>query len=64
VIVTEDPFFPPAPFTIVRAVLRTLLRPLLLLFIRRWVTPRPIVLIRPQALVHSKGEAVDSGARS
>ena len=54
-IVTADPFFPPAPFTIVHAVLRTLLRPLLVRFIRRWVGPRPIVLIRPQGLVSPEG---------
>ena len=54
-VVTADPFFPPAPFTIVHAVLRTLLRPLLIRFIRWWVNPRPIVLIRPQALVSPEG---------
>jgi deazaflavin-dependent oxidoreductase (nitroreductase family) len=54
-IVTADPFFPPAPFTIVHALLRTLLRPLLIGFIRRWVSPRPIVLIRPQELVSPEG---------
>ena len=54
-VVTADPFFPPAPFTIVHALLRTLLRPLLIWFIRGWVNPRPIVLIRPQALVSPEG---------
>jgi deazaflavin-dependent oxidoreductase (nitroreductase family) len=46
-LITEHPFFPTAPFLPVHAVLRTVLRPLLLLWMRRWVTPRPIVLIRP-----------------
>jgi deazaflavin-dependent oxidoreductase (nitroreductase family) len=50
-IVGENPFFPAAPFAIVHAVLRTLLRPLLVRFLRRWVSPRPIVVIRPEALV-------------
>ena len=50
-IVSADPFFPPAPFALVHAVLRTLLRPLLVRFLRRWVSPRPIVVIRPEALV-------------
>lgn len=45
-IVSSHPFFPPAPFEIVHALLRTILRPLLILLLRRWVTPRPIVLIR------------------
>ena len=50
-IVSENPFFPAAPFAIVHAVLRTLLRPLLVRGLRRWVSPRPIVVIRPEALV-------------
>jgi len=50
-IVSADPFFPAAPFAIVHAVVRTLLRPLLIRFLRRWVTPRPIVVIRPEAIV-------------
>jgi deazaflavin-dependent oxidoreductase (nitroreductase family) len=49
-IVSANPFFPAAPFAIVHAVLRTLLRPLLVRLLRRWVDPRPIVLIRPEAL--------------
>jgi hypothetical protein len=50
-IVTSNPFFPAAPFVWVHAVLRTLLRPLLLIWLRRWVAHRPIVLIRPMGLV-------------
>jgi hypothetical protein len=49
-IATAHPFFPPAPFAIVHALLRTLLRPLLVAFLGRWVRPRPIVLIRPRAI--------------
>jgi len=48
-IITRHPFFPTAPLLPVHAVLRTILRPLLLLWMRRWVTPRPMVLIRPHA---------------
>jgi deazaflavin-dependent oxidoreductase (nitroreductase family) len=50
-LISANPFFPAAPFVIVHAVLRTLLRPLLVLLLRRWVAPRPIVLIRPRNLV-------------
>jgi deazaflavin-dependent oxidoreductase (nitroreductase family) len=59
-IVSADPFFPPAPFAVVHAVLRTLLRPLLIRFLRRWVSPRPIVLIRPEALVSPESPQRDS----
>jgi deazaflavin-dependent oxidoreductase (nitroreductase family) len=47
---TAHPFFPPAPFVLVHALLRTLLRPLLTALLRRWVAPRPVVLIRPEGL--------------
>jgi deazaflavin-dependent oxidoreductase (nitroreductase family) len=50
-LISANPFFPAAPFVIVHAVLRTLLRPLLVLLLRRWVAPRPIVLIRPRNLI-------------
>lgn len=50
-LISANPFFPAAPFVIVHAVLRTLLRPLLVALLRRWVAPRPIVLIRPRTLV-------------
>ena len=56
-IVSADPFFPPAPFAVVHAVLRTLLRPLLVRFLRSWVSPRPIVVIRPEALI--RGDVVE-----
>jgi deazaflavin-dependent oxidoreductase (nitroreductase family) len=46
-VVAADPFFPGAPFVWVHAVLRTLFRPLLVLFLQRWVGPRPVVLVRP-----------------
>lgn len=46
-IVSAHPFFPAAPFIWVHAILRSLLRPLLVLLLRRWVGPRPIVIIRP-----------------
>ncbi len=45
-VVSAHPFFPPAPFAIVHLVLRTLLRPLLVLLLRGWVTPRPVVVMR------------------
>jgi deazaflavin-dependent oxidoreductase (nitroreductase family) len=40
-LVTEHPFFPPAP----SAFLNRLLRPVLVPLLRRWVTPRPVVVI-------------------
>jgi deazaflavin-dependent oxidoreductase (nitroreductase family) len=58
-VVTANPFFPAAPFAIVHAVLRTLLRPLLVRFLRRWVSPRPIVLIHPRALVSPESPSAD-----
>jgi deazaflavin-dependent oxidoreductase (nitroreductase family) len=47
-LVGAHPFFPAAPFAVVHVVLRTLLRPILILLLRGWVTPRPIVVIRPE----------------
>ncbi len=46
-IVSAHPFFPAAPFVWVHAVLRTILRPILVAILRRWVTPRPVVVLRP-----------------
>ena len=46
-IVSEHPFVPAAPFGVVHAVaLTAAMRPLLVAFLRRWVTSRPIVVIR------------------
>src|SRR5881396_3445379 len=45
-IIGKYPFFPAAPFVVVHAVLRTVLRPLLVLCLRRWVAPRPMVVMR------------------
>jgi deazaflavin-dependent oxidoreductase (nitroreductase family) len=50
-IVGSSPFFPPAPFAPVHALLRSLLRPLLVALLRRWVAPRPLVVVRPESLV-------------
>ena len=44
-LVTAHPFFPAAPFTVVHAVVLTLFRPLLVVFLRRWVTSRPVVVL-------------------
>ena len=41
-------FLPTAPYILVHAVLRTLLRPLLLAWMRYWVGRRPIVVIRQE----------------
>ena len=49
-LISAHPFFPVAPFVWVHAVLRTLLRPLLASLLRRWVTPRPIVVIQPEVV--------------
>jgi deazaflavin-dependent oxidoreductase (nitroreductase family) len=51
-IVGSNPFFPPAPFAAVHAILRTILRPLLVALLRHWVAPRPLVLVRPDTVVH------------
>jgi len=45
-IVSAHPFFPVAPLAIFHIVLRTVLRPLLVVWLRWWVTARPIVVIR------------------
>lgn len=55
-IIADHPFCPAAPFVWVHAVLRTLLRPLLVLLLRRWVGPRPIVLIWPRKIVLPEDE--------
>ena len=44
-LVTAHPFVPAAPFAIVHAVVLTVFRPLLVVFLRRWVTPRPVVVL-------------------
>ena len=44
-LITRHLFFPTAPFILVHAVLRTVLRPLLLAWMRYWVGPRPIVVL-------------------
>lgn len=45
-IISAHPFFAAMPVAPVHLLLRALLRPLLVLLLRRWVVPRPIVLIR------------------
>jgi deazaflavin-dependent oxidoreductase (nitroreductase family) len=50
-IVSAHPFFAPAPFVVVHAVALTILRPLLVAFLRRWVRPRPVIVVHPQAIV-------------
>jgi deazaflavin-dependent oxidoreductase (nitroreductase family) len=44
-LVTEHPFFPAAPFAIVQSVALTVFRPLVIASLRRWVIPRPVVVI-------------------
>jgi deazaflavin-dependent oxidoreductase (nitroreductase family) len=63
-LVEAHPFFPAAPFAPVHAVVRTLLRPLLVQLLRVWVAPRPMVVIRPKAMVHASaaGPSIGSGA--
>lgn len=48
-LVSAHPFFPPAPFVLLNFLHRTLLRPFAVVFLRWWVTPRPVVVIRPDA---------------
>ena len=56
-LVSDHPFFPLAPFAPIHAVLRTLLRPLLVLFLRQWVRPRPLVVVHPAELLSPPPEA-------
>jgi deazaflavin-dependent oxidoreductase (nitroreductase family) len=48
-LVAAHPFFPPAPVGVVNLVHRTVLRPLTVAFLRRWVRSRPVVVVRPCA---------------
>ena len=43
-LVSAHPFFAPAPFALVHAVMLTVLRPFTVAFLRRWVTSRPVVV--------------------
>lgn len=45
-LVSAHPFFAPAPFAIVHLFALTIFRPLLIAFLRGWVTPRPVVVLR------------------
>ena len=45
-LVSAHPFFAPAPFTIVNALVLALFRPALVAFLQRWVSVRPVVVIR------------------
>lgn len=60
--VSRHPFFAPAPMAPFHLVLRTLLRPLLIALLRRWVTPRPVVVIRPTGLAASAPDDRDARA--
>jgi len=42
---TAHPFFVPAPFAVVNALVLTLFRPLWTAFLRRWVTARSVVVL-------------------
>jgi len=44
-LVTAHPFFAPAPFAIVHAVVLTFFRPILVALLRQWVTVRPVVVL-------------------
>ena len=46
-LVTAHPFFPPAPVFPLNLIHITLLRPLTIAFLRRWVVHRPVILIVP-----------------
>ncbi|HVM98209.1 MAG TPA: nitroreductase family deazaflavin-dependent oxidoreductase [Candidatus Acidoferrales bacterium] len=48
-ILAAHPFCVPAPFVALNFLTRTLLRPFAVAFLRRWVSNRPIVLIRPNS---------------
>jgi hypothetical protein len=57
-LVSAYPFFPAAPVAPVHALLRTLLRPVLVRALRRWVAPRPVVVVRPESLRPSTSGAI------
>jgi deazaflavin-dependent oxidoreductase (nitroreductase family) len=46
-LVTAHPFFPPAPVFPLNLIHITVLRPLTIAFLRRWVVHRPVIVIRP-----------------
>lgn len=48
-LIAAHPFFVPAPFWPLNLLARTVLRPLVVWWLRRWVTVRPLVVIRPCA---------------
>lgn len=50
-LVEAHPFSPAAPFAVVHAVLRTVLRPALVLLLRVWIRDRPVVVVRPEEIV-------------
>lgn len=53
-IVSEHPFFAPAPFELVQAVaLNPAVRPILVAFLRRWVTSHPVVVVHIRKRTHS-----------
>jgi hypothetical protein len=52
-LVTSHPFFAPAPFAVVHAVMRTILRPILIVFLRWWVRPRPVIVVHPRTVVRA-----------
>jgi deazaflavin-dependent oxidoreductase (nitroreductase family) len=50
-LVTAHPFFPALPVEPLNFLHRTILRPLWVLFLRWWVTARPVVVIRPDGVI-------------
>ena len=45
-LISAHPFFPALPVAPLQFLFRVLLRPLLVLFLRRWVGPRPVIVVR------------------
>ncbi len=45
-LVGRHPFFPGLPIAPAHFLFRVLLRPLLVVFLRRWVAPRPVIFVR------------------
>ena len=52
-LVSAHPFFAAAPILVVHAVALTILRPVLVAFLRRWVRPRPVIVVHPQTIVRT-----------
>lgn len=56
-LISEHPFFAPLPIGVVHAVALTLFRPLVVALLRRWVIPRPVVVLHRTATTSQETDA-------